>query len=70
MGAHEREFVPHLSIARLKDAAKGKEPVAEHLASEFGPITFHVDELVIYESTLTPTGSVYNVLSRHPLRAG
>ena len=64
---HTRPFVPHLTIARLKDPALGREAVQEHLSLTFGPITFRIAELVIYESTLQPSGSVYSVLSKHPL---
>jgi RNA 2',3'-cyclic 3'-phosphodiesterase len=63
-----RPFVPHLTIARLKDPASGRELVQAHLDANFGPITFRIEELVIYESTLQPSGSVYSVLSKHQLK--
>jgi RNA 2',3'-cyclic 3'-phosphodiesterase len=63
-----RPFVPHLTITRLKDPASGRKLVQEHLGSNFGPITCRIEELVIYESTLLPSGSVYSVLSKHRLK--
>ena len=63
-----RPFVPHLTIVRLKDPMGGKELAGDHLASSFGPVAFPIDELVIFESTLHPTGPVYSVLSKHPLK--
>jgi len=64
-----RKFVPHLTIARIKDVAQAGPMVEAHLGSGFQPVSFIVRDLVIYESTLTPTGSVYSVLSKYSLRA-
>ena len=64
-----RKFVPHLTIARIKDARGAGPMIEEHLSSDFQPASFIVRELVIYESTLTPTGSVYSVLSKHQLKS-
>ena len=61
----ERRFRPHLTIARLKDAKKARGLIERHLQATFEPVTFHVSEIVIYESTLLPTGSIYNALSKH-----
>jgi 2'-5' RNA ligase len=67
--APSRKFVPHLTIARIKDARDAGPLIEVHLSSHLDPINFIVRELVIYESTLTPSGSVYSVLSRHALKA-
>ena len=67
--APSRKFVPHLTIARIKDAVKAGPLIEAHLSSGFQPVSFIIRDLVIYESTLTPTGSVYGVLSRHSLKA-
>jgi len=62
-----RKFTPHLTIARFKDAGKCRQMVDRHLGSDFGPINFIADEIVVYESKLLPGGSEYTVLSRYPL---
>jgi len=62
------DFKPHLTIARIKDARAARKIMTKHLASNFEPVGFGVSEIVIYESTLTRDGSVYSVLSKHPLR--
>ena len=62
-----RKHIPHLTIARIKDARQAKDLVAEHVRSMFRTISFPIDEVLIYESTLKPTGPVYSVLSRHRL---
>ena len=62
-----KEFHPHLTLARLKVpdnvsdvlAAIGPEPVGE---------AFTVDEVVLYQSVLSPKGPTYTALERFPLR--
>jgi len=63
--AHARH--PHLTIARLSDANAARDLVKQHLDSEFGPVAFRADEIVVYESELTPKGSIYTAISRHRL---
>jgi 2'-5' RNA ligase len=59
---------PHLTIARIKDIWRSREVIAEHLSSQFEPVEFEVSEIVVYQSKLLPTGSVYSVVSKHKLR--
>ena len=62
-----KEFHPHLTLARLKVpdnvsdvlAAIGPGPVGE---------AFTVDEVVLYQSVLSPKGPTYTALERLPLR--
>ena len=65
--AEERPFNPHLTIARLREPQNSRLLVDRHLASKFEPVEFEAAELVVYESDLLPTGSVYRVISRHHL---
>ena len=62
-----RRFDPHLTIARIREPQKAKRLAEFHLHSRFESQAFAVHELVIYESVLRPTGSVYSVISRHAL---
>lgn len=55
----KRNFKPHLTIARLREPAKSKELVVKHLRNDFGAIEFAVSEIVIYESRLQKSGSIY-----------
>ena len=63
-----RNFKPHLTIGRLREPDKSKILVEKHLENDFEPVEFMVSEIVIYESKLLPTGSIYTVLSRHVLK--
>jgi 2'-5' RNA ligase len=62
----ERPFKPHLTLARIKHAEKCRDLVEAHKAGDFGPISFAANEIVIYQSQLLPTGSLYTPISRHP----
>jgi len=62
-----RRLKLHITIARIKDAKKAQLLIERHLNNVFEPVTFRVDEITVYESTLMPAGSIYNVLSRHRL---
>ena len=57
-----RPYHPHVTIARLKHANKAKELIERHRAMNFESAEFEVSEMVIYESKLLPSGSVYSRL--------
>jgi 2'-5' RNA ligase len=65
--AGDTRVTPHLTTGRLKFSERSKDLVSAHLAAWFPPIEFKVDHLSLYESTLTPDGSVYRLISRQPL---
>ena len=63
-----RDFVPHLTLARVEPGGQG---AAEHLLRQFcdfeGPV-ISVDEVCLFESTLTSEGPFYSVVERFALR--
>lgn len=75
----QEEYHPHLTLARAGSgrpqarpgdkAASGLQQVRVKLETvpppEFGTMTSH--EFILYQSTLTPTGSRYAKLARYPL---
>jgi len=67
--AEDRQFKPHLTIARVREPQKGRQLAAMHLNSDFGSVGFTVRKIVIYESKLGPAGSVYTPISTHRLNA-
>ncbi len=62
-----RPFRPHITIGRIR-SQKGIQPlIAEHRKSIIKPVEFDVNAIVIYESTILRTGSVYTKLASFPL---
>lgn len=64
-----REFVPHLTIARVKALSRnhpflpGKDPSVQKM--RIG--TWVVSAIVLFESELLPSGSLYRTLGEWPL---
>jgi 2'-5' RNA ligase len=65
----ERKFSSHLTIARIREPRDSRALVAAHLATQYEPVEFEVSDLVLYESQLKPTGSVYFKLAIFPFTA-
>lgn len=63
-----RIFKPHLTIARIREPHKSKSLAESHLGNEFEPVEFEVSEIVIYESSLQPIGSIYKKVSSFKFR--
>ena len=57
----KRKFKAHLTIARLREPHKSRELADKHLENEFEPVGFDASAIVIYESKLQPSGSVYSL---------
>jgi 2'-5' RNA ligase len=64
----ERDYTPHLTLGRLR-TGKGKEAIVQALKdiehSELG--TMGVEELILFQSELKPTGAEYTKLRTIPL---
>lgn len=66
----ERGFKSHITLARVKNFHNGKylfEKVSKRFWEESPQLQFHVEGFVLMKSTLTPKGSIYEVLQRFPL---
>ena len=65
--AEPRRFVPHVTLARLNRASG---PVAGWLAAHaaFEAPSWQVEHVSLFESTLSPDGSLYDEVLRQPLR--
>ncbi len=63
-----RRFVPHLTLGRTGRGAASR-PLVRELAglAEFEAGSMLVDEVTVFASKLTPTGPIYDVLTRAPL---
>ncbi|HPI33207.1 MAG TPA: RNA 2',3'-cyclic phosphodiesterase, partial [candidate division Zixibacteria bacterium] len=55
----KKGFQPHLTLGRVKDP-RGMEQLAAFMESyRFTPLAVRLDRLVLFRSTLTPKGSIY-----------
>ena len=58
----EKRFHPHLTIGRVKKPCSVEAILSQETLAE----PFRVDALVLFKSTLTPQGAVYEALERFP----
>jgi 2'-5' RNA ligase len=60
----ERDFKPHLTLGRAKSVTRN-DRISKALATSlnFESSPFLVEEVILFKSTLTPSGSVYTRLS-------
>lgn len=63
----KRSFKAHLTIGRLREPHNSRQLVENHLRNDFESAEFTIKEIVIYESKLAPTGSVYSVVEQRKL---
>ncbi len=63
-----RNYKPHLTIARLREPEKSLRLIERHLQKEFEPVGFEVGEILIYESRLQPAGSIYEKATSSKLK--
>ena len=64
----DREYRPHLTIARLRKPEGARQLADTHVRMQFEPIEVGVKELVVFRSELSPKGSKYTVISAADLR--
>jgi 2'-5' RNA ligase len=58
-----RTFHPHITIGRIRDHRDAFALAETHRAAQIEPIEFEVSSIVVYNSELRPTGSVYSKLA-------
>jgi 2'-5' RNA ligase len=64
----DRPYSPHLTLARVRDAAGLRTAkIFEGLPGRLGET--HVEAITLFQSTLSPKGPTYVTLERTPLRA-
>jgi len=66
----KKSFTPHVTIGRVRGAPSAAALADVHLNTRTESVAFTVSEIVIYESNLQPTGSIYMPLTRVPVPAG
>ena len=67
-----RRFEPHLTIGRVRGGGPSVADLGRRVKEyvEFPAGRFQVSELVVFSSQLTPTGPIYEALSRSRLGVG
>ena len=63
-----RRFHPHLTLARIRDPKATGHLIKEFQGSQIEPIEFNVENVMLYESKLTPAGSMYLPLLKASLK--
>jgi 2'-5' RNA ligase len=66
--AEDREFSPHLTLARIKSLRRTQammDVIHSHGDADLGD--WLIPEMVLFQSTLRPTGAIYTPLERLPL---
>ena len=63
----KRSFKPHLTLARIRDERGTNALISKHAQTRIEPVEWQVRNIVLYESKLQPTGSVYSKLRNIPL---
>ncbi len=61
----DRGYRPHLTIARLRRPEDARPLAEAHIQTKFSFIEVPVNEFVLFRSQLSPTGSIYTVISKH-----
>ena len=65
--SEDRPFHPHLTVARFRSPQGARELAQLHQELNFERVKVEVRELLVFRSQLSPQGSRYTVISRHPL---
>lgn len=63
----EREYVPHITIGRIRYPQKVTPDVSDFLNSRYQSIVFDVQKVTFFQSDLVPGGPIYSVLGVHEL---
>ena len=61
------EFIPHITVARIKYPQKHTPDINLFLQSSYDPIDFSLNRMQFFASELLPSGAVYTLLQSFPL---
>ena len=64
----DRAYRPHLTIARIRRPEGARRLVDAHLQMNFPITELELNELIVFRSELSPKGSKYTAISKHPIR--
>lgn len=64
----DRAYRPHLTIARIRRPEGARRLADAHLQMNFTTTEVEPNELILFRSELSPKGSKYTAISKHPIR--
>jgi RNA 2',3'-cyclic 3'-phosphodiesterase len=64
----DRAYRPHLTIARIRKPEGARRLADAHLQMQFPSTEVSLNELILFRSELSPKGSKYTPISKHPIR--
>lgn len=65
----EKEFIPHITIARIKYPPKRTPEITRFLNTTYEALTMHVNRVLFMSSELFPNGPIYSILGTHFLKS-
>ena len=61
----EKDYVPHITLARIKYPPKETPDITDYLNTSFEPIKFNISRIRFMSSELFPNGPIYSILGTH-----
>jgi RNA 2',3'-cyclic 3'-phosphodiesterase len=61
----ENEFIPHITLARIKYPPKDTPDVSNYINTSYEPIKFNINRIRFMSSELFPNGPIYSILGTH-----
>ena len=61
----ENEFIPHITLARIKYPPKDTPDVSNYINTSYDPIKFNINRIRFMSSELFPNGPIYSILGTH-----
>jgi len=61
----DKDFVPHITLARIKYPPKETPDITDYLNTSFEPIKFNISRIRFMSSELFPNGPIYSILGTH-----
>ncbi len=61
----EDEFIPHITLARIKYPPKDTPDISNFINTSYEPIKFNINRIRFMSSELFPNGPIYSILGTH-----
>ena len=61
----ENEYIPHITLARIKYPPKDTPDISNFINTSYDPIKFNINRIRFMSSELFPNGPIYSILGTH-----